>query len=176
MTTRDFLERLEPLADRPLRWLPGPDPVPGGYHVTEIKAATVHAMDCGGASTHWDETVLQILPPASRSDAPPMTVAKFLAIFERVAAGVPVREDAYVRVEYGEVGAPAVGYLVDTVEVGDDGVTVHLLAPTVACKGADPTVHDVPVLRERAATTAAASAHDAGCCGTPVAVAGGGCC
>ncbi len=172
MTTHDFLERLEPLADHPLRWLPGAEPVPGGYHVTEIKATTVHAMDCGGASASWDETVLQILPPASASDEPPMTVAKFLAIFGRVAAGVPVRDGAYVRVEYGEVGAPAVGYLVDTVEVGDDGVTVHLLAPTVACKGADPTVSDVPVLRERPAAAAAT----ASCCGTPLAVANGACC
>lgn len=174
MTTRDFLEQIAPHADRPLRWFPGSDPVPGGYHVTEIKATTVHAMDCGGASASWDETVLQILPPAAASDEPPMAVAKFRSIFDRVAAGVPVREGAYVRVEYGEIGAPAVGYLVDTVEVGEDGVAVRLLPPTVACKGADPSVEDVPVLRER--TKAAAPAMADACCGTPVATAGGGCC
>jgi hypothetical protein len=108
LTTRDFLERLEPLAPHPLHGLPGPASVPGGCHITEIEAATVHAMDCGGTSASWGETVPQILPPASPRDEPPMAVAKFLAIFERVAAGVPVREDAYVRVEYGEVGALAV--------------------------------------------------------------------
>lgn len=172
MTTRELLDQIGPHDQRPLRWRVGDTFVPGGYHVTEIKAAAVHAMDCGGAAGRWDETVLQILPPAAAGDdEPPMTVATFLAIVARVAAAVPLADGAHVRVEYGAIGQPAVAYLVDAVEVGAQGVEVRLAPPTVACKGADPTVEDVPVLRERPA-----AADPAACCGTPVAHAEGACC
>ncbi len=172
MTTREFLDQITPHDQRPLRWRAGDAFVPGGYHVTEIKATQVRAMDCGGAAARWDETVLQILPPAVAGDEPSMTVAKFMAIFTRVATAVPLADGGHVRVEYGAIGQPAVGYLVDGIEAGAQGVEVRLAPPTVACKGADPTVEDVPVLRERPA----AATGNGACCGTPVAVAEGACC
>ena len=172
MTTRDFLDQISPHEQRPLRWRADDTLVPGGYHLTEIKATQVHAMDCGGSAGRWDETVLQILPPAVDADEASMTVAKFLAIFTRVATAVPLADGAHVRIEYGRIGQPAVGYLIDGIEVDAQGVEVRLAPPTVACKGADPTVEDVPVLRERPAEAAGSVA----CCGTPVAVAEGACC
>lgn len=172
MTTHEFLDRIGRHPELPLRWRAADATVPGGYHLTEVKAIRVHAMDCGGGAAHWNETVLQILPPAADRGEASMTVAKFLEIYRRVADAVPVAADGHLRVEYGEVGRPAIGYLVDAVEVDAEGVRVRLVPPTVACKGADPTARDVPVLRD--APTDATS--DAGCCGTPVAVAGGGCC
>lgn len=172
MTTREFLDQLIPHDQLPLRWRAGDAAVPGGYHVTEIKATEVHAVDCGGSTGRWDETVLQVLPPAGAGDEPSMTVAKFLAIYARVSQALTLSDGAHVRVEYGPIGQPAVGDLIDAIEVGAKGVEVLLAPPTVACKGADPTIEDVPVLRERPA----AAAPDATCCGTPVAHAERACC
>lgn len=174
MTTREFLDRLAPHAELPLTWRPDGVPVPPGYHVTEIKSASVHAMDCGGRAARWHETVLQVLPPVAPSDEAPMTVAKFLAIFRRVASGVPIEEDAHVRVEHGEIGRAAVGYLVEGIDAGPHGLDVRLAPPVVACKGADPTLEDIPVLRERTAEEAIAGPSS--CCGSELSVAGGGAC
>ena len=147
MTTQEFLDRLSPHAAQPLHWHVGDQVVPGGYHVTEIKAARLRTMDCGGTLNEWNETLLQVLPPLTDAGEAPMTVAKFRSIWNRVTEVVPVEDDALVRVEYGEPGAPAVAYLVDRIEASDAGVAVRLLAPVTACKANEPAAGDVPALR-----------------------------
>jgi len=163
MTTREFLDSLVTLGSHPLRWYPDTEPVPAGYHVTEIKSVSVRSMDCGGTAAQWRETVLQVLPPSGASAAAPMSVAKFLSIFDRVASTVPIADDAHVRVEYGEIGAPAIAYLVESVDVEEDGVAVRLRPPAVACKGSGVSLGDVPVLLEPV-NLAPHSGTD-GCCG-----------
>lgn len=151
MTTREFLDHLEAHAeahaDLTLRFHTDETTVAPGYHVTEFKAVTVNAMDCGGQASQWRETVLQVLPPARANDDRPMSVGKFLSIYGRVAAAVPIDPEAVVRVEYGDLGRPAIAYLVSSVDAGAGTVDVHLAPPVVACKGADRSVGDVPMLR-----------------------------
>ena len=151
MTTREFLDHLEAHAeahaDLTLRFHTDETTVAPGYHVTEFKAVTVNAMDCGGQASQWRETVLQVLPPARANDDRPMSVGKFLSIYGRVAGAVAIDPDAVVRVEYGDIGRPAVAYLVSSVDHGAGTVDVHLAPPVVACKGADRSVGDVPMLR-----------------------------
>jgi hypothetical protein len=172
MSTHEFLAHLAQHAEQPLAFSSDRTQVPPGYHVTEIKAVSVNAMDCGGQASSWNETVLQLWPPAGPSDATPMSVGKFLAIYRRVTASLPLDDDALVRVEYGAVGESAISYLVTAVTVSADGVDVHLAAPAVACKGADRSVGDVPVLERigpgaplAAATSRATFQGDGGCCG-----------
>lgn len=145
MTTREFLTALAPHADAPLRFATDFGVVAAGYHVTEFKALRVDAVDCGGATTAWRETILQVVPPA-RPEATPMPVGKFLAIYARASAAVTFDDDALLRVETAAPGAVAIAYRVHGVEVDEHGVTVALVAPAVACKGADRSVGDVPVL------------------------------
>ncbi|MFO7546936.1 MAG: DUF6428 family protein [Trueperaceae bacterium] len=147
MTTHEFLEHLETHTDRPLTFHTDEKAVAPGYHVTEIKAVAVHAMDCGGEASRWSETVLQVWPPARVGSDRHMSVGKFLSIYRRVAQAVPIDPEATVRVEYGDAGKSAIAYLVRSVDVGPDGVDVRLAPPAVACKGADRSVGDIPVLR-----------------------------
>lgn len=154
MTTRDFLAALAANPDAPLHVDPGAEaggPVAPGYHVTEFKATTVHAVDCGGETASWNELVLQVVPPA-RPEARAMTAGKLLAIWRRVEHAVPVDPDAEVRVETAGPGGAAVAYLVDAVQPGD-ALTVALAAPGIACKERDRTVGHIPRL-EPAATGA----------------------
>lgn len=132
--TQAFLDALAPHADKALVFAEGGEAlVRPGYHVTEVKAVTIEAMDCGGHADAWRETVVQL-----QDDANPggdfMTVAKFLSIYGKVAASVPVRGEAELRVEYGNEERPAIQYRVGGVEVQPGRVLVHLMAPGVSCK------------------------------------------
>jgi hypothetical protein len=145
MTTREFLSALAPHPDAPLRFETDHGVVAPGYHVTEFKAVGVDAVDCGGVTTAWRETILQVVPPA-RPEAAWMTVGKFLSIYGRAAEAVAFDGDALLRVETAAPGTVAIAYPVHAVAADAHGVTVALVPPAVACKGADRSVGDVPVL------------------------------
>lgn len=142
MNTQEFLVALEAQEDRALIFDLGERRVAPGYHVTEVKALSVQAMDCGGQADAWSETVVQLWVPDS-SDTH-MRVSKFLAIYNRVTARVPTLASAQMRVEYGDVGAPAISYLVSAVEPGDDAVVVRLEPPAATCKAAERAAGFVP--------------------------------
>ena len=123
-----------------------------GYHVTEVKAVRVQSMDCGGRADAWNETVVQLWSPGARPDEGYMKVGKFLGIYGRVGSSVPIDEQAVLRFEYGDVGEPAIGYLVSTVSREGGDVRVRLNAPGVACKVSAPNVENIPVLAPAATT------------------------
>ncbi len=167
MTTAEFIARLEPYADESLVFSAAGARVPAGYHVTEFKATSVNALDCAGRAAHWNELVLQVLPPAAPTGDVPMSVGKFLAIYGRVAGNIHLPPDSLVRVEYGANGSSAVSYLVNAIETGEDGVTVKLVAPTVACKANDHTIDNVPTVAAHARPPLGDEAGQrpaAGCC------------
>ncbi|MFW5899124.1 MAG: DUF6428 family protein [Jiangellaceae bacterium] len=155
MTTHDFLTALQGAPDAPLHFDTDDWTVPPGYHVTEFKSVRVRSVDCGGRANAWNETVLQVVPPAE-PDGHAMTAVKFLRIHRRVADALRLEPDAPVRVETGRAGAAAVSYLVRGVtRDAAGGLHVQLAAPGVACKANDRSVGDLPV---------AQPARDAGCC------------
>lgn len=154
--------RAEP--QRPLEfWLHG-DPLVGpGYHVTEVKAVTIEAMDCGGRADAWRETVIQLKDGnAQEAQAGFMTTRKFLAIYDRVAKSVPVRGEAEVRFEYGNSVTPAMQYHVTHVEPQAGRVIVHLRTPGVQCKASEACGQPATAQPVEAAPGCAPAS---GCCG-----------
>ena len=146
MNTQSFLETVKPYSERPLVFDLGDALIPGGYHVTEVKAVSTQAMDCGGRADAWRETVVQLWAPERLEKS--MNVGKFLAIYSRVSAQIPIEAEAELRIEYGALGAPAVSYLVGGIEVGKE-VVVRLEPPAVTCKAAERSLsdsRDIPVL------------------------------
>lgn len=156
MTTHDFLSALRDQPDASLHFVTDAWTVPPGYHVTEFKSVRVRSVDCGGRANAWNETVLQVVPPAE-PEARAMTAEKFMRIYRQVAGAVSLEPDAPVRVETGRAGAAAVSYLVQGVTRDAlGGLRVHLEAPGVACKAIDRSVGDLP---------RAQPASAGGCCG-----------
>ncbi len=153
MDTKDFLAALEPYPTRALIFDLGEQRVRPGYHVTEVKAVNVQGMDCGGQGDAWSETVIQLWAPDNAKE-PFMRVGKFLSIYSRVAERIPVAEDAGVRLEYGDIGAPAISYHVQNIQLKDKEVVVRLAPPAVTCKARERSysdelenlTHDLPVL------------------------------
>ncbi len=75
--------------------------VPGGYHLTELKATSFDTVDCAGQVNRWQETIVQLwVPPDPADDY--MTAAKFLKIFDQVRGMIPINFDTEIRVEYGD--------------------------------------------------------------------------
>lgn len=124
-----------------------------GYHVTEVKAVATEAMDCGGVADQWRETIIQLWNPGDDPVREHMAAGKFLAIYDRVAAHVPVSPAAEVRFEYGDLGRPAILYHVAGVEPRGERLLVHLRAPAVTCKA-----------RDRDASACRIGADDESCC------------
>jgi hypothetical protein len=138
-STQDFLDRLAAHPDATLEFaLNGQTLVPRGYHVTEVKAVLVEAMDCGGQADAWRETVVQ-LADGSRDDAARgfMTVEKFLSIYTKVAASVPVRGTSEMRFEYGNAARGAMQFFVGDLIPLEQHIVVSLLEPGVTCKAND---------------------------------------
>jgi hypothetical protein len=111
-----------------------------GYHVTEIMNVTYESMDCGGQANFWRETVVQLMGPGPQDRPEFMTVQKFLSIYHRVVASVPVRPDAEIRFEYGSAGLPALRYRVGQTALEGDHLVVRLTPPGVTCKAHDRAV------------------------------------
>lgn len=161
-TTAALLSELRALPQRPLVFqFQGETLVPAGYHVTEIKAVSVEAMDCGGRAASWRETVIQLMDGNAEDAAGGfMTNRKFLAIYDRVTARIPVHAEAEVRFEYGNAQSAALQYHVTQLEVQPERVVVHLRQPGVQCKAGEAC--GLPA-GEMAATESCAP--DSGCCG-----------
>jgi len=118
------------------------DVIHSGYHLTEIKAAHFDTVDCGGQTNQWNETVVQLWVPAE-ADAEYMTAGKFLSIFDRVTAMIPLQKEADIRVEYGDENFFPSLYHVEAVR-SEVGTTHVLIAPPVTtCKARDRRIRQV---------------------------------
>ena len=159
MNTLSFLSELHALGNKNIDLIfdYGDKQVKPGYHVTEVKSASIQTMDCGGQGNAWHETTLQLWAPDS-TDETYMSVDKFLNIYNRVSSSISVEESAEMRVEYGDIGSPAISYVVTSVEKTAEAVTIKLHAPAVACKGADRSVGDIPVVGSAASCCSPAPA------------------
>lgn len=164
VTTLNLHAELSSGPQRPIEfWVDGRLLVGAGYHVTEVKAVTVEAMDCGGRAATWRETVIQLMDGnAEEARTGFMTNRKFLAVYDRVTSRIPVRDEAEVRFEYGNDRAPALQYHVSRIEAQPGRVIVHLRTPGVQCKAGEACG---PSGETAVQTEAGASAS--GCC-TPM--------
>lgn len=137
MNTQEFLSRLESLSNGALIFDYGDGQVKPGYHVTEVMNVTYETMDCGGQANFWRETVIQLMGPSIKDKPEYMTIEKFLGIYKKVAASVPVRPDSEIRFEYGDARHPAIHYHIGDIRQEGDVVTVFLTQPGVTCKASD---------------------------------------
>src|SRR5438876_9945673 len=110
--------------------------VPGGYHLTELKATSFDTVDCAGQVNRWQETIVQLwVPPDPADDY--MTAAKFLKIFDQVRGMIPINFDTEIRVEYGDQNFFPSIYHVRSVTGDGNVMRVLLEPPATTCKARD---------------------------------------
>jgi Family of unknown function (DUF6428) len=110
--------------------------VHSGYHLTELKVASLQTVDCGGQTNQSEETIVQLWLP-SDPDRDYMTAGKFLKIFDKVSGMIPVNRDTEIRVEYGDENFFPSTYPVRSVTHNDGVTRVLLEPPQTTCKARD---------------------------------------
>lgn len=122
-----------------------------GYHVTEVKAGSFLALDCGANAESWHETVLQVedIPPKDGESI--MKVGKFRSILAKVERKIRLDTDARLTIEIGMPDVPMQVFDVSRIELGEGAVVLQLGPRPAICKP-----------RHRARQSSASQA----CCGT----------
>ena len=139
MTTQKFIAALRKTPENQLIFEnEAGDTVRAGYHLTEIKAAHFDTVDCGGQTNQWHETIVQLwVPAAADDDDEYMTAGKFLRIFDKVTAMIPLQLEAEIRVEYGDQDFFPSLYHVESMKSERGETRVLLTPPAPTCKGRD---------------------------------------
>lgn len=106
-----------------------------GYHVTEVKAGSFVALDCGGHPDAWQETILQIEDlPAAAGKPDHMPVGKLLAILEKVASPVVLQAESRLTFEVGPPGRPMQVFDLESIRVEATSVLLGLGPRPAICK------------------------------------------
>ena len=137
-TARGFLAELRANLSTPLMFtLPNGQTIPEGYHLTELKAVNVNAMDCGGQADAWAETIIQLWSAPEGEPGRQMTGKKFLEITDQVLKVVAVNMDANLKIEYGLGTEPAAHYRVGSLTLEAGILNANLEPLPVSCKARD---------------------------------------
>ena len=168
MNTQEFVSRLETISAQALIFDYGDGQIKPGYHVTEVMNVTYETMDCGGQANFWRETIIQLMGPSIQDKPEYMTTEKFLSIYKKVAASVPVRPESEVRFEYGDAYKPAIHYHIGDIEERNDAIVIHFVQPGVTCKASERKIDGVscctPVSNIISNVVWGDSAPSKGCC------------
>ncbi|ODT11285.1 MAG: hypothetical protein ABS35_41590 [Kaistia sp. SCN 65-12] len=131
-----------------------------GYHVTEVKAAALVTLDCGGNPDQWREVILQVEDAELADGASPMTAAKLTAILEKVASRVELDADARLTFEVGFSGEPMQVFDVGALEVLAGQATLRLTGRSAVCKPR----HRAEMKAETSKCCGPVSKHGSACC------------
>ncbi|GLQ53184.1 DUF6428 family protein [Devosia nitrariae] len=128
-----------------------------GYHITEVKAGSFVALDCGGQPDTWQETVLQVEDIPAKDGQTFLSVGKFCSILAQVDRKVGLHSDARLTFEVSRPGEAMQVFDVAGTAIESDKAVLRLAARPAICKP-----------RHRAAVAEAASCcaanTSAACC------------
>ena len=98
MTPQNLIARLKTLSEiAPLIFVTEDGPINAGYHVTEVKLASVQSLDCGARRSSWNEVVIQLLDGSGQDF---MTAGKFTGILKKATTKLEGLDDAALKFEF----------------------------------------------------------------------------
>jgi hypothetical protein len=138
MRTQDFITRLRKAPAKALVLINSDGTtIHGGYHLTELKAASFDTVDCGAQKNQWNETIVQLWVPEEQENGEFMTAAKFLSIYDKIARLISLDVTAEIRFEYGDENFPPSDYHVEKINENETELRVQLRLPQATCKARD---------------------------------------
>jgi len=106
-----------------------------GYHVTEVKAGTFAALDCGANPETWTEIFIQLWDV---NDAPQqMTAGKFAAIIRKVTEHVSLDHGAKLTFEVSDGSRPMQLHRAASPVTTDGKIVIELSPRPASCKPRD---------------------------------------
>ncbi len=138
MKTREFIEQLRGSRSKQVLFVDEDGTtIHGGYHLTELKAASFDTVDCGGQKNRWNETIVQLWVLENEESDEFMTADKFLSIYDPVSGMIGLDPEAEIRFEYGDENFSPSNYHVVQVMEDADTIRVELHPPQATCKARD---------------------------------------
>ncbi len=133
MSTLGFFrdQMTEKDADRRLIFATIDGPIGAGYHVTELKLADVHSIDCGGNQSSWTEATMQLLDGYGDDH---MTAGTFAGIADTSVAALPGLRDAPLSVEFAPRNEGLRIYQIGAIQRTEDSLIVGLQDRQALCK------------------------------------------
>lgn len=120
----------------------------GGYHVTELKHASLDSIDCGGRMHRWREAHLQLLDaPGDRH----MRAGKLAGILRKSLEGIPALRDVPMQVEFAPQNRGIGRHRIAGIDADESRLFIDLEPGTALCKPAADIRMD----------------SDGACCGAP---------
>ena len=134
MTLTDFLTALRDLpADAPLVFTTNEGQIGAGYHITELKSHEIKSIDCGGNTSDWTETQIQLLDGAGRSH---LSTGKSAKILEHSLKAIPDLAEGELSFEYAPGNNGLRRYLPTQPSWAEGHVEMRLTEDGAQCKAA----------------------------------------
>jgi len=143
--------------EKPLVFFYDGHAVQPGYHVTEVKAGSFAALDCGANPESWSEIFVQLWDV--NEDRTHMPAGKFSAIIRKVTEHVALDHAAKLTFEVSDGVRPMQLHRASLPEIAGGEVRVTLTARPASCKPRDRW------LEEQKASACCGSAGSKTCCG-----------
>lgn len=136
ITVGDLLGFLGEHKDEPLVFSYDGRAVKPGYHVTEVKAGTFSALDCGANPESWTEIFIQLWD-VEEGERTHMPSGKFVAIIRKVTEHVSLDMDAKLTFEVSDGIAPMQLHRASALSSTNGEVHVELSPRPASCKPRD---------------------------------------
>lgn len=162
MKTKEFIELLRQHPGKSLlfEYRHGETVAPN-YHITEIKNISVDAVDCGGHTDFWRETVVQLWEsPVEKETSSYMSAYKAMSIINRVNRIRPLQQDSVIKFEYGNARFHTAQLPVMGVAIGSEQLKIKLMPDITDCKAKS----ECGIPEEAVNTSATNCAPGSGCC------------
>ena len=136
MKTLELFNLLKEHQDKALLFEYAPNLFVGAnYHITEIKHTSIDAVDCGGKTDDWKETIIQLWEsPSELNKRDYMEVNKAIEIFERVGNMKPYFLEAEVKFEYSNATFHTAQLFVNDFELQVNNFIIKLAIDKTDCK------------------------------------------
>ncbi len=136
MKTNEFLTLLEDNRTNDLVFEYHPGQLVGAnYHITEVKNTRIEAVDCGGQSDAWNETVVQLWEnPSEKTKTAYLSTFKALGILKKVHSIKPIDQNAEIKFEYGNPDFHTAQLFVNGYELLDNRILIKLSVQRTLCK------------------------------------------
>ncbi|MBB3655818.1 hypothetical protein FHX15_001031 [Rhizobium sp. BK650] len=132
----ELMSILSAAMDSPLIFYYGGHPVKPGYHVTEVKAGRLSALDCGANPEAWSEIFIQLWD-IEENDRTHMPSGKFHAIIRKVTEHVALDDSARLTFEVSDGAQPMQLYCASMPILRAGAIHVELVARPASCKPRD---------------------------------------